>query len=159
MQNNSATKAVGNSGGIYFHAGGKIWSGHENESAGDHTQNDLDNVCNFGVMKDGRFQTVGYNELVCPLHDLDFAQMATVCSVPEPGMSSWPEYESRSVMMVGTDYFMIFDKTGTNWRAGNRFAWFVHEEDQLPHMVFFDHLLAMGSKFGLKMYQLAGADL
>ena len=41
----------------------------------------------------------------------------------------------------------------------NRFAWFVHEEDQLPHMVFFDHLLAMVSMFGLKMYQLAGADL
>lgn len=130
-------QAEGNSGGIYFYAGGRIWSGHENESAGDHAQNDVDNVCNFGVMKDGRFQTVGYNELVCPLHDLGVAQMATVCSVPEPGVSSWPEYESRSVMLIGTDYFMIFDKSGTNWRANNRFSWFVHEEDRLPNIVFF----------------------
>ena len=127
----------GNSGGIYFYAGGKIWSGHENESAGDHVQNDVDNVCNFGVMKDGRFQTVGYNELTYPLHDLGIAQFAQVCSVPEPGKSSWPEYESRSVMMVGTDYFLIFDKTGTNWRAANRFSWSVHDGDQLPNMIFF----------------------
>ncbi|MGI6313969.1 MAG: hypothetical protein ACOXZI_06610 [Candidatus Cryptobacteroides sp.] len=127
----------GNSGGIYFYAGGKIWSGHENESAGDHSQNDLDNVCNFGVMKDGRFQTIGYNELKRPLFNLDVAQFAEVVSVDKPGMSSWPEYESRSIMLVGTDYFLIFDQTGTNWRANNRFAWFVNKEDALPNIIFF----------------------
>ena len=31
--------------------------------------------------------------------------------------------------------------------------------DFLSKSDIFDHLLAMGSKFGLKMYQLAGADL
>lgn len=30
-----------------------IYSGHENEAAGDHVQNDPDGVCNFGVMKNG----------------------------------------------------------------------------------------------------------
>lgn len=127
----------GNSGGIYFYAGGKIYSGHENESAGDHVQNDLDNVCNMGVMKDGRYQTVGYNELTAPLYDFGFAQYAEVRSVDAPHVSSWPEYESRSVMLAGTDYFVIYDQTGTNWRASARFSWFVRNEDNLPNIVFF----------------------
>lgn len=129
-------QAEGNSGGIYYYAAGKIYSGHENESAGDHAQNDMDNVCNMGIMKDGRFRSVGYNELTEPLYDFGFAQYASVTSVPEPGMSSWPEYESRNVMLAGTDYFLIYDQSGTNWRACNRFAWFVHKEDTLPNIVF-----------------------
>ena len=127
----------GNSGGIYFYASGKIWSGHENESAGDHIQNNLDNVCNFGVMKNGDFRTVGYNELKCPLYDLDIAQFAQIRSDETSPYSSWPEYVGRSIMLVGTDYFLIFDETGTNWRASNRFSWFVHNEDALPTIIFF----------------------
>ncbi len=127
----------GNSGGIYYYASGKIWSGYENESAGDHIQNNLDNVCNFGVMKNGDFRTVGYNELKCPLYDLDIAQFAQVLSDETSPYSSWPEYIGRSIMLVGTDYFLIFDETGTNWRASNRFSWFVHNEDALPTIIFF----------------------
>ena len=32
----------GNSGGLYFYAKGKIYTGHENEVVGDHVQNNLD---------------------------------------------------------------------------------------------------------------------
>lgn len=127
----------GNSGGIYYYASGKIWSGYENESAGDHIQNNLDNVCNFGVMKNGDFRTVGYNELKYPLYDLGIAQFAQVLSDKTSPYSSWPEYIGRSIMLVGTDYFLIFDETGTNWRASNRFSWFVHNEDALPTIIFF----------------------
>lgn len=127
----------GNSGGIYFYAGGNIYSGHENEAAGDHVQNDPDGVCNFGVMKNGAFRTVGYNELTAPLYDLDIAQFAEVRSSDGADRYSWPEYVSRSVMLVGTDYFLIYDQTGTNWRASHRFSWFVNKNDKLPKIVFF----------------------
>lgn len=126
----------GHSGGLYFYAGGKIYCGHENEAAGDHTQNDTDGVTNFGVMKDGTFRTVGYNELTAPLYDLDIAQYAEVRSSEKDGYS-WPEYLSRSILLVGTDYFLIYDQTGTNWRAYHRFSWFVHKKDQLPRIFFF----------------------
>lgn len=127
----------GNSGGIYFYAGGNIYSGHENEAAGDHTQNDPDGVSNFGVMKNGAFRTVGYNELTAPLYDLDIAQFAEVRSSDGADRYSWPEYVSRNIMLVGTDYFLIYDQTGTNWRATHRFSWFVHKNDRLPKIVFF----------------------
>lgn len=133
-------QANGNSGGIYFYAAGKIYSGHENEAAGDHSQNDMDNVCNMGFMKNGRFQSVGYNELTEPLYDFGFAQFAEVKSVAEPGLSSWPEYESRSVMLAGSDYFMLYDNSCTNWRANNRFSWFVQKVDTLPYIIFFDSI-------------------
>ena len=127
----------GNSGGIYYYASGNIYSGHENESAGDHIQNNTDNVCNFGVMKNGNFMTVGYNELKSPMFDLGIAQFAEVRSDENSPYSSYPEYLGRSVMLVGTDYFLIFDEAGTNWRASNRFSWFVHNEDRLPTIIFF----------------------
>ena len=88
-------------------------------------------------MKNGDFRTVGYNELKCPLYDLDIAQFAQVLSDETSPYSSWPEYIGRSIMLVGTDYFLIFDETGTNWRASNRFSWFVHNEDALPTIIFF----------------------
>ena len=59
----------GNSGGLYFYAKGKIYTGHENEVVGDHVQNNLDGITNFGVMKNGAFCNIGMNELVAPLYD------------------------------------------------------------------------------------------
>lgn len=127
----------GNAGGIYFYAKGRIYTGHENEAVGDHMQNNLDGVTNFGVMKNGAFCNIGMNELVAPLYDLGIAQYAELQSAKGPDSFAWPEYLSRSIMLVGTDYFLIFDHTGTNWRAGARFSWFVQKQDEFPQIVFF----------------------
>lgn len=127
----------GNAGGIYFYGRGNIYTGHENEAAGDHTQNNLDGVTNFGVMKNGAFTNIGMNELVAPLYDLDIVQLAELRSADGEDKYAWPEYLSRSVMLVGTDYFLIYDQTGTNWRASARFSWFTSKEDEYPEIVFF----------------------
>lgn len=127
----------GNAGGIYFYARGHIYTGHENEAVGDHTQNNLDGVTNFGVMKNGSFTTIGMNELVAPLYDLDIVQLAELRSADGEDKYAWPEYLSRSVMLVATDYFLIYDQTGTNWRASARFSWFTSKEDEYPQIVFF----------------------
>lgn len=127
----------GNAGGLYFYAQGKIYTGHENEAVGDHMQNNLDGVTNFGVMKNGAFCNIGMNELVAPLYDLGTVQLAELRSVKGKDSFAWPEYLSRSVMLVGTDYFLLYDQTGTNWRAGARFSWFVQKQDEFPQIVFF----------------------
>lgn len=128
----------GNAGGIYFYTKDKVYTGHENEAAGDHTQNNTDGVTNFGVMKNGTFRNIGMNELTAPLYDLGIAQMAEVRSAVGENSFAWPEYLSRSIMLVGTDYFLIYDQTGTNWRAFNRFSWFARKEDEFPKIVFMD---------------------
>lgn len=127
----------GNCGGIYFYAKGKIYTGHENEAAGDHPQNNLDGVTNFGVMKNGAFCNIGMNELVAPLYDLGIVQLAELRSAEGRDSFAWPEYLSRSIMLVGTDYFLLYDQTGTNWRAAARFSWFVQKQDEFPLIVFF----------------------
>jgi len=126
----------GNSGGIYFYARGQLFTGHENELAGDHVANNLDGVSNFGVMKNGEFRTIGMNELESPLYDFGIAQFAEVTSARGKDIYSWPEYESRSILLVGNDYFLIFDQTGTNWRTYHRFSWFVANEHDFPNIVF-----------------------
>lgn len=127
----------GNCGGIYFYAKGKIYTGHENEAVGDHAQNNLDGVTNFGVMKNGAFCNIGMNELVIPLYDLGIVQLAELRSSEGSNSFAWPEYLSRSIMLVGTDYFLLYDQTGTNWRAASRFSWFVQKQDEFPLIVFF----------------------
>lgn len=129
-------QAQGNSGGLYFYAQGQIFTGYENENAGDHITNNTDGVTNFGVMKNGEFRTIGMNDLTAPLYDLDIVQFAEL--LPSVGNDNycWPEYKSRSIMLVGTDYFLIFDETGTNWRAAHRFSWFTGKEFDYPKITF-----------------------
>lgn len=126
----------GNAGGLYFYAGGKIYTGHENEAAGDHTQNNLDGVTNFEVIKNGEYRTIGMNELTAPLYDFSSVQFAELRSSCGKDKYVWPEYLSRSVMLVGDDYFLLFDETGTNWRAFNRFSWFIPKDAEFPQIVF-----------------------
>ena len=88
-------------------------------------------------MKNGAFCNIGMNELVAPLYDLDIVQLAELRSAKGKDSFAWPEYLSRSILLVGTDYFLLYDQTGTNWRAGARFSWFVQKEDEFPQIVFF----------------------
>lgn len=129
-------QAQGNSGGIYFYAQGQLFTGHENENAGDHVTNNLDGITNFGVMKNGEFRTIGMNELTAPLYDLGIAQFAELLPATGTDLYSWPEYQSRSILLVGTDYYLIFDKTGTNWRAAHRFSWFTGKGFDYPQITF-----------------------
>ncbi|WP_455585124.1 hypothetical protein [Bacteroides sp.] len=126
----------GNAGGLYFYTKDKVYTGHENEAVGDHSQNNTDGVTNFGVMKNGTFCNIGMNELIAPLYDLGSVQMAELRSATGKDVFSWPEYLSRSILLVGTDYFILYDQTGTNWRAFNRFSWFVQKQDEFPKIVF-----------------------
>lgn len=126
----------GNAGGLYFYTKDKVYTGHENEAAGDHSQNNTDGVTNFGVMKNGTYCNIGMNELIAPLYDLEIVQFAELRSAIGKDTFSWPEYLSRSILLVGTDYFLIYDRTGTNWRAFNRFSWFVQKQDEFPKIVF-----------------------
>lgn len=129
-------QAQGNSGGIYFYAQGQLFTGHENENAGDHVTNNLDGITNFGVMKNGEFRTIGMNELTAPLYDLGIAQFAELLPASGNDLYSWPEYQSRSILLVGTDYYLIFDETGTNWRAAHRFSWFTGKGFEYPQITF-----------------------
>jgi len=54
------------SGDIYYYAGGKSYSGHEREEAGDGHVDDAMFTCNTGVYKDWHFSCVGMNELTRP---------------------------------------------------------------------------------------------
>ncbi|MBC2595933.1 fibronectin type III domain-containing protein [Ruficoccus amylovorans] len=124
----------GASGSLYFFAQGKLFTGHERESAGDRTMDDTDGVTTFGVMKDGAFRSIGMNLLEKPLYDLGVAQFAELTPRKGEGAYSWPEYQSRNVFMVGTDYFILSDEvlSGTE----SRFTWFTAKDAEFPHLVF-----------------------
>jgi hypothetical protein len=126
----------GNSGGLYFYSGGKVYAGYENEMAGDHIVNNLDGVTNFGVMKNGEYRTIGMNELKAPLYDFGFAQFAQLLSDTGKDRYVWPDYVSRSIMLAGTDYFILFDQLGTNWRGAGRFSWFNVNGHDFPYITF-----------------------
>ena len=126
----------GGAGSLYFYAGGSIYTGHENEANGDHSQNNTDGVTNFGVMKNGTYTNIGPNELTAPMFDLGEMQFAELLSSKEKDLYVWPEYVSRSILSVGTDYFILYDETGTNWRANNRFSWFNSKERTFPQIIF-----------------------
>jgi hypothetical protein len=87
-------------------------------------------------MKGGDYRTIGFNELKAPLYDFGSAQFAELLSDNGKDRYAWPEYLSRSIMLVGTDYFILFDETGTNWRAQNRFSWFNAKGKELPKITF-----------------------
>ena len=129
-------QATGNTGGLYFYARGQVYTAHENEIAGDHIANNLDGLNNFGVMKDGEFRTIGMNEMEAPLYDFGTSQFAELRSDSTGERYVWPDYLSRSVMLAGTDYFILFDEVGTNWRAAGRFAWFNHNGEEFPAITF-----------------------
>ena len=68
----------GASGSLYFYAGNKIFSAHERENTGDHEANDAEGFTNFAVMKNGAYQSIGYNVLESPLYDLGDMQFTEI---------------------------------------------------------------------------------
>lgn len=127
--------SIGSTGALYYTAANKVWTGHEIESTGDHYSNDADGHTNFGVMKNQAYRSVGHNVLEAPFFDLGVAQLGTL--KPRKGEDAYasPEYVSRSLMLVGGDYFLLQDVALSNVR-GMRFSWFIPRDGEYPDFFF-----------------------
>lgn len=117
----------GGCGVITYYAGGRRLSFNRKEDVGDDNMGDVQACCNFGVLYGHEFRSVGRRELTEPLLDLGFAQFARVLAGPY----SSPAYHSRSVLMSGSDYIILYDQVG-DMRVRGRFSWFVQERDPFP---------------------------
>jgi len=127
----------GSCGILYFYAGGRVWTGHERENTGDHYDEDTVGTTNFGFMKGGKYRCIGANTLERPLYDLGVAQFAEISSLHGAGAYSWPQYDSRSVLLVGTDYFVLRDRTAAYpTPASGRFSWFQARDLPFPKLIF-----------------------
>lgn len=122
----------GGCGTIYFYANGKSYSNNDKEDIGDRRLQDTDMSTGFGVFKDGRFKAIGRNELSRPMYNLGIGQFAEITASQE-SQYSWPEYQSRSIMLVGSDYFLIYDDV-YNQNMASRFSWFTHLKDDFPEL-------------------------
>ena len=124
--------ADGGCGTIYFFANGKAYSHNGREDIGDRRIQDTDLITNFGVFKEGRFKAIGQGELSRPMYNFSSGQFAEIVSSQSSGYS-WPEYQGRSIMLVGSDYFLIYDDV-YNQNMSTRFSWFTHPEEELPEI-------------------------
>ena len=120
----------GGTGVLYFFAGGKSYSFNGTEDVGDRAAQDTDFCTNFGVWKDSTFHSIGRHDLTRPMYDLGAAQFAEVLA--EPGYST-PEYVSRSVLLAGHDYFVLYDDL-YNESVKHRLSWFVRRGEEFPNI-------------------------
>jgi hypothetical protein len=121
----------GGCGVIYFFAAGKAYSYNGAEDVGDRDDQDTDFCSNFAVFKNGEFRSIGENVLSRPFFDLGAGQFAEIVPRQEPGAYSAPEYVSRSVLLAGNDYFVLYDSV-LHQQIDHRFSWFVRRGSELP---------------------------
>jgi hypothetical protein len=127
--------AEGGCGVIYYFAAGKSYSFNGTEDVGDRDDQDTDFCTNFGVYKEGEFRSIGQNVLSRPFYDLGSGQFAEIVPRQEPGAYSAPEYISRSVLLAGHDYFVLYDAV-LSPATSHRFSWFVRRGSELPAIHF-----------------------
>jgi hypothetical protein len=120
---------MGGCGVIYYAADGQIWSDNGKEDVGDRSHHDTDYCCNFGVWTDGAFRSIGRNVLEEPMYSLETADFGRITAREET--AAWPEYQSRSVLLAGTDYLVTYDDVFHD-SVDHRFSWFVQRQDDLP---------------------------
>ncbi|MES2393654.1 MAG: hypothetical protein V4555_18595 [Acidobacteriota bacterium] len=123
--------AEGSCGVLYFFAAGESYSFNGSEDAGDRRNQDTDYCTNFGVFKDGEFRAIGKNVLSSPMYPLATGQFAELTSRPGPTTYSAPEYLSRSVLLAGHDYFLLFDHVAHH-SLQHRLSWFTRRGSELP---------------------------
>ena len=121
----------GGCGTIYFYAGGKSYSHNGREDIGDRRTQDTDFGTNFGVFKDKAFCSIGINDFERPLYDLGTGKFVEILADTTTRRYAWPDYTSRSIMLVSDDYFITYDDLFTDMVSG-RFSWFTHPYDDLP---------------------------
>jgi hypothetical protein len=120
----------GGTGVVYYLAGGKSYSFNGTEDSGDRAAQDTDFCTNFGVWKDSTFHSIGRNDLTRPMDDLGVAQFAELLA--RQGYST-PEYVSRSVLLAGHDYFVLYDDL-YNEAVKHRLSWFVRWGEEFPNI-------------------------
>jgi hypothetical protein len=130
----------GSSGVLYFYGGGQPWSGHERENTGDHSTDDASGFTTFATVYRGELRSIGENTLEQPLYDLGASQFGEITARHDLNPYSWPAYRSRSVMLVGTDYFILCDDA----IGDNRFTWCTMKDLPFPKIVFLKPLGARG---------------
>jgi hypothetical protein len=121
----------GGCGVIYFSAKGKAYSMNGAEDVGDRWDQDTDFCTNFGVYKNGSFRSIGMNVLSRPFYNLGSGQFAELVSRNDKTAYSAPEYLSRSVLLAGHDYFVVYDAL-LDQSLQHRLSWFVRCGDELP---------------------------
>ena len=123
----------GGCGILYFYASGKSYSYTGPEDVGDRDDQDADFCTTFGIFKNGQFRSIGMNVLSRPMYDLGTGQFAEL--IPREGPSSYatPEYLSRSVLLAGREYFVLYDSVA-HPALTHRLTWFVRKGDDLPHI-------------------------
>jgi hypothetical protein len=150
--------AEGGCGVVYFFANGKGYSHNGPEDQGDRSAQDTDFCSNFGAWRpvplpiadqsamaqklfshhdgaaSGTFRAIGQNVLSQPVYDLEIAQFAELRSRQGEEAYSWPEYMSRSVLLAGCEYFLLYDRL-YNQVITHRFSWFVRKHDEFPVLI------------------------
>jgi hypothetical protein len=138
--------AEGSSGVLYFFANGQPYTGLEQENTGDHSIDDATGFTTFAVLHDHAWRSIGENLLTSPLYDLGIAQFGQIDARRDHNPYSYPAYLSRSVMLIGTDYFILADDTqGETHNTGQgetRFTWFTAKDLPYPKIAFLTPLVA-----------------
>lgn len=122
--------AQGGCGNIWYYARGKRYSAQRPEDVGDWNKGDTQSCSNFGVLIGHEYKSVGRNELKEPLYDFGFAQYAQINASDEIS----PFYRSRSVILSGNDYLIVYDAVGDKQVHG-RFSWFNKQGEPFPNIV------------------------
>ena len=148
----------GGCGVLYYYAGGKAYSHNGTEDVGDRAVNDTDFCCDFGVFKDGHFKGIGRNVLDSPFYDLETAQLAEITPRQFPDTYSWPEYKYRRVMMIGSDYSVVYDAVFSN-AIQTRFSWFADLKDELPKLISLNDVRHAGKKTEITTAETKGVWL
>lgn len=141
----------GGCGSIFYYADGKCWSYNGKEDAGDRRMDDASYATNFGVWKEHRFRCIGQNVLQEPLLALGEVQYHKI-TPNESYIYSYPEYKSRSVLMMGGDYIVTYDAV-SHPNVFTRFSWFVKKEDEYP-LIHFVKGITM-DRFAVKDYAMS----
>jgi hypothetical protein len=124
--------AEGGNGQIYFYAAGKAYTHNGSEDSGDRRTQDTDINTNLGVWRDQRFMAIGKNFLTRPLYNLGVAQFAEIrAREGRDAAYSWPDYKSRSILLSGADYFVVYDDVYSG-QVRTRFSWFTGIREELP---------------------------
>ncbi|QNK59636.1 fibronectin type III domain-containing protein [Paenibacillus sp. PAMC21692] len=117
----------GGNGVIYYYADGKRYSYNRPEDVGDDNMGTGEGSTTFAVLDGHEYKSIGRNELTGALHDFGYAQFAELAAGP----AARPHYRSRSVLMSGNDYIVIYDEVA-DMRVRGRFSWFSHRDDPFP---------------------------
>ncbi|WP_168119604.1 fibronectin type III domain-containing protein [Paenibacillus sp. HB172176] len=119
----------GGNGNLYYYADNRRYSYNRPEDVGDDNMGAGEASSSFSVLVGHEFKSIGRADLTGPLHDFGFAQFAEV----RAGESAKPFYRSRSVLMSGNDYIVVYDEVA-DMRVRGRFSWFTARDESFPNI-------------------------